>query len=73
MYAGAVERSQAAEKLVESTLSCAGGQGSASERPINGTAAPINPAEVIKKSLRVAMFTSPGKAQAAIREGSVPW
>lgn len=73
MYAGMFDETQAvAVGLVAPADSCGGGQGSACDLPINGAAAPISPADVIKKSLRVDMFRSPDKSWSARRQRPRP-
>lgn len=60
MYAGIVDGTHAvAVALLGPADSCGGGHGRACDRPTSGSADPTNPADVIKKFLRVDMFRSP--------------
>jgi hypothetical protein len=60
MYAGIVDGTHAvAVVLLGPADSSGGGHGRACDRLISGSADPTNPADVIKKSLRVDMFRSP--------------
>lgn len=74
MYAGMFDEAQAvAVGLADPADSCGGGQGSAWELPISGTAAPTSPADVIKKSLRVDMFPSPNKSSIGVQAAAMPF